>query len=325
MQLTGIKLKHAADDRLAGETTTTTSGGGSSQEDGLIAKRIDAALKVQGSPLAGYGSTFVQAGKTSNVDPRLMYAIAGAETSFATDPNAEPASSTGHNAWGWLGHSFSTWEEGITQTTAHMGSDYIGLGLTTVQKISEKWCPIGAANDPQGLNKNWPPAVTGFLRDVGGDPNDVTFKGGQTGSGQTVVTQTTTGHSRWDQWAGGRWHPEHNIDVGAEHLRECLKTVSEDSGIDNQMWMGVSAYHRGVGNASLEDPWMLAVKKLVKYKYFDIVQTTLQDARETAKANKEDMTSSPTKVSGAEDIMPDGLPTEEEAAAMFAGESDTPG
>ena len=46
------------------------------------AQTLDAFLRKRGSPLAGQGATFVSAGKRYGVDPYLMVAIAGAESSF---------------------------------------------------------------------------------------------------------------------------------------------------------------------------------------------------------------------------------------------------
>ena len=33
--------------------------------------------------------------------------------------------------------------------------NYFDIGLDTLEKIQPKYCPIGAANDPTGLNKYW--------------------------------------------------------------------------------------------------------------------------------------------------------------------------
>jgi len=53
--------------------------------DADLAAKIDAYLAAKNSPLAGYGAAFVSSGVFYNVDPRLIVAIAGAESSFALD------------------------------------------------------------------------------------------------------------------------------------------------------------------------------------------------------------------------------------------------
>lgn len=53
-------------------------------------------------------------------------------------------------------------------------------------------------------------------------------------------------HNEFD---GGRWNPESNIWAGAKSLREALQGVVQDSGKDEDIWMGVMAYNRGVQGA----------------------------------------------------------------------------
>ena len=37
---------------------------------------------------------------------------------------------------------------------------YFEKGLNTIEEIGAKYCPVGAANDPNGLNKYWVGGVT---------------------------------------------------------------------------------------------------------------------------------------------------------------------
>jgi hypothetical protein len=39
---------------------------------------------------------------------------------------------------------------------------YIDEGRTTIEAFGKKYCPIGAKNDPKGLNKSWIPTVTKY-------------------------------------------------------------------------------------------------------------------------------------------------------------------
>lgn len=65
-----------------------------------------------------------------------------------------------------------------------------------------------------------------------------------------------------DEFQGGRWSPEHNIWAGAKYFRECLKGIVQDSGHDDDIWMGVMAYNMGVKNAS---EYFNAHKRLSSY------------------------------------------------------------
>ena len=62
----------------------------------VVLPQIDDYLRDKGSPLAGQGEAFVNSGRTHNVDPRLLVAIAGAETTFGLNTCAE------YNAWNWF-------------------------------------------------------------------------------------------------------------------------------------------------------------------------------------------------------------------------------
>lgn len=132
---------------------------------------IDAYLASKGSPMTGQGAAFMASGIRWQVDPRLLVAIAGAESSFGQitcGPN---------NAWGWACPNdpadFATWAAGIDTVTRGLRRYYLDEGRTSVALIQQKYCPVGAANDPTGLNSHWVGNVTKFLLELGGNPSMV--------------------------------------------------------------------------------------------------------------------------------------------------------
>lgn len=129
---------------------------------------LDAYLASKGSPMAGQGAAFMESAARWRVDPRLLVAIAGAESSFGQvtcGPN---------NAWGWACPNdpadFATWAAGIDTVTSGLRRYYLDEGRTSVSLIQQKYCPVGAANDPTGLNNHWATNVTKFLVELGGNP-----------------------------------------------------------------------------------------------------------------------------------------------------------
>ena len=56
--------------------------------------------------------------------------------------------------------SYETLDEGIEAFVSNLKRNYFDMGLDTLAKIQPKYCPIGAANDPNNLNKNWLNGVT---------------------------------------------------------------------------------------------------------------------------------------------------------------------
>ena len=62
-------------------------------------------------------------------------------------------------------YSYSTQEEGIKSFIKLLKNGYFGKGLNTIEKIGAKYCPVGAANDPNNLNINWVPKVTKYYNE----------------------------------------------------------------------------------------------------------------------------------------------------------------
>ena len=51
--------------------------------------------------------------------------------------------------------AYNSLDDGINSFIVNLKQNYFDLGLDTLEKIQPKYCPIGAKNDPNGLNKNW--------------------------------------------------------------------------------------------------------------------------------------------------------------------------
>lgn len=51
--------------------------------------------------------------------------------------------------------SYDSLDDGIEAYLNNLKYNYFDIGLDTLEKIQPKYCPIGAENDPKGLNKYW--------------------------------------------------------------------------------------------------------------------------------------------------------------------------
>jgi hypothetical protein len=126
------------------------------------------AERVPGSPLVGLGAVFVREGERNGVDPRALVAIALHESVLGTAGSGAGI----HNAFGWgPGIPFPSWEANIATVARGLATGYVAKGRDTLAEIAPIWAPIGAANDPLGLNTNWLRAVGGSYEDLGGDPS----------------------------------------------------------------------------------------------------------------------------------------------------------
>lgn len=130
-----------------------------------MAVDFDKFLTEQNSPLAGLGSEFTRIGGKYGVDPALLIAIAGSESSFGKYGKGTKF----FNAWGWGPHKpFTSWSHGIDTVARGLRKFYLDQGLKTIAAISAKYAPIGATNDPTNLNSNWVKNVSYWYTKLGG-------------------------------------------------------------------------------------------------------------------------------------------------------------
>jgi hypothetical protein len=149
--------------------------------DQFLAKKPNSS---HASPLAGQGAAFVTSGQRYSVDPRLIVAITAAETSYATGKcHSTPVVNT-HNAWNWfwceashgcgndvcVSSPFDTWGSGIETVSHFMRSTYINKGYYDVKLIASKYCTVGC--------ENWIPNVTASMREMNGDPENLSLDTG---------------------------------------------------------------------------------------------------------------------------------------------------
>jgi bifunctional DNA-binding transcriptional regulator/antitoxin component of YhaV-PrlF toxin-antitoxin module len=124
-------------------------------------RRIISALNknFKGS-LSRRGEYFYQSGVNMEVNPLLVAAIAIHETANGNSTMIKKQNNPGGLFKNGQFQTFETLEEGIDSMFKVINQYYINEGRTTIEAIGAKYCPIGAENDPQGLNKHWIPAVT---------------------------------------------------------------------------------------------------------------------------------------------------------------------
>lgn len=131
-------------------------------------RRLARYLKKKGSPFWKNTPAIVRAASSQGIDPRFLIAVSGAETQFGKLGGAANI----NNAWGWgPGIKFGSWGEAANTISRGLKSGYIDQGLDTIPEIHGKWAPVGAGNDPGGLNQHWTKNVSQYYRELGGNPS----------------------------------------------------------------------------------------------------------------------------------------------------------
>ncbi len=116
--------------------------------------QIDDFLARKNSLLSGIGGSLVGFARDYNIDPRLVVAIAGAETTFGQHLCAA------NNAWNWFhggncpSSPFQSYQEGAEHVTKYLRLSYLNRGYETIEQIRFKYCAAGC--------DNWIPLVTSF-------------------------------------------------------------------------------------------------------------------------------------------------------------------
>ncbi|WP_422121900.1 glucosaminidase domain-containing protein [Planococcus sp. X10-3] len=113
--------------------------------------------------LSGTSAHFINAGKKYDLDPNFLSAIAIHETgngsSRAVNEKNNVAGMMGRNGL----RSYDSLEESIFDMARNLRQNYLNQGITTVSAVGAKYAPVGAGNDPTGLNNHW---VTGVNRQL---------------------------------------------------------------------------------------------------------------------------------------------------------------
>lgn len=122
--------------------------------------------QVLDGKLEGMGQVFIHVGKLYNVDPALLAAISQHETGNGQSHAAYEK----NNVAGMMGanglKSYSSVEASIMDMARNISKNYLQKGFTSIAKIGAKYAPIGADNDPTGLNHDWVTGVTKYYNQL---------------------------------------------------------------------------------------------------------------------------------------------------------------
>ncbi|MFA6050404.1 MAG: glucosaminidase domain-containing protein [Candidatus Paceibacterota bacterium] len=113
--------------------------------------------------LAGQGEVFIEAGRKTGRSPFFLAAIAMHESGNGKSRFSKEF----NNPMGILVGGKTPRVFGSTEEAVNFMADRLCSGLYkdryTVEEIQKRYCPVGAVNDPTGLNKHWLAGVTKWM------------------------------------------------------------------------------------------------------------------------------------------------------------------
>ncbi|ENM1174063.1 peptidoglycan DD-metalloendopeptidase family protein [Listeria monocytogenes] len=151
--------------------------GGCSITGDINKEKWDAAF-AQAGVLSDKGDTFLEIATKQGIDPVLFAAISFNETAWGTSN----AVISRNNPGGLMDSNglmtFSTLDEGLEAMGLTLHNRIVVDGLDTIEKLGAVYCPIGAANDPTGMNARWIPTVHSIVNKLGGLTSNCSQSGG---------------------------------------------------------------------------------------------------------------------------------------------------
>lgn len=120
--------------------------------------------------LAGYENEIISISEEKGIDPVLFAAIALHESAYGKSNAILSYNNPGglmNPATGSL-FRYATLSEGLQSMGRTLYNRIRVDGLTTIEKLGSVYAPVGAANDPTGLNQHWVPNITEIASKLGG-------------------------------------------------------------------------------------------------------------------------------------------------------------
>ncbi len=179
-------------------------------------QKMNSVLKTAGA-FKNKEDAFIRSAEKYGIDPVLFTAIALHETGFGTSSAVKNKNNPGGLMspscnWQCL-QSFSSLDKGIDAMGKTLHNRIVKDGLVTIEKLGNVYAPIGAENDPNGLNKHWVPKVEEYSADLGGltmncelsNEIDFEFDGNVSDLRKKIATvgNKWVGNTKY-HWGGGR-------------------------------------------------------------------------------------------------------------------------
>lgn len=174
---------------IAGQQAQNSSeamGGGCSVTGDVNVDTFNQALKNAGV-FQGKGDAFIRIADKQGIDPVLFASIAMSETGWGKSE----AVKNYHNPGGLMGSGglmhFSSLDEGLEAMGKTLHNRIVVDGLDTIEKLGNVYAPVGAANDPNGLNLNWIPTVHSIADKFGGLTQNCSNNSSSGGTGKYII------------------------------------------------------------------------------------------------------------------------------------------
>lgn len=177
--------------------------------------RIDETLKEAGV-FSGQTNLFIEAAEDNNIDPIILISISMHETGYGKSQAVKEKNNPGGLMNPKTGSLFvyASLQEGVDAMASNLYRLYISQGLLTIDRIGNKYAPIGVDNDPENLNQHWVPTVTNIVNKLGGLSMNCNVMGTGEFSLPVPSGEMTSPFGTRVHPITGEVHPHKGIDLG---------------------------------------------------------------------------------------------------------------
>lgn len=120
--------------------------------------------------LAGKGKKLMELQEKYGVSASVLAAIAMNESARGTSDGAVYLNNVGGVMTASSNYTklakFDSVDDCLESMASNLRRNYINEGLKTISQVHEKYCPIGAKNDPKGMNGGWGRVVSSINNDI---------------------------------------------------------------------------------------------------------------------------------------------------------------
>lgn len=174
---------------------------GNNQYDAEIVAQVINNFFKNSSKLRNIGPAMVSIASTARhdksnvtgIDPLIFAAVVmqetGGDSKALNEKNNPGGMMDPKTDWSTL-IKYDTIEEGLTGVAVTINRIWNVDGKPSIEGLGSVYCPVGAANDPKGLNKHWVPNVTKYYNQL---LQDVIKAGGLTSSSSSVSGSNSLG------------------------------------------------------------------------------------------------------------------------------------
>ena len=138
------------------------------KDSGVTAAQLNSIFKGK---MRGKGEVVIRIARKHGIDPLFVAGLIVQESGGGTSRYAYSHSNVAGQlkktkSGKYVPIQFKNVEECLERVCSRMQTVYIKEGRVVLSRVASKYCPVGAKNDPRGLNSHWLPGIIRNMKKI---------------------------------------------------------------------------------------------------------------------------------------------------------------